>query len=390
MRPPRCNGTPQVMAADRVPVSGGPFDCTRASGAWPPHRNRQGPLPSSPPATNEAESRGLRLRDARHRPQLQHHQPELVRHDARHQAAVVRRPVRRGPQHVRRRAPDAASASVRRPRPIRRPEDHVRVRTVRHRRRRRPDDVPAAACVRRARARSAPARRGARSWTSTCSRTRSSTGDRPAWCSSATCRCAGCRFRATRALTLALERPGASGDAGLLADRIELQNVTRPLSAARLLRRVQIRPADGATFEVAGMLGRIKWDDMLDDQFDLSGERHRLGPQSQLEREVRRQQRRLRLQFVYGEGIQNYMNDSPVDVGIVPTPGNSAAPIKGEAHSDHRHRASSSITTGTATGQPRSATRARTSTTREGQDAERVQDGAVRARQPALHARDRT
>ena len=36
-------------------------------------------------------------------------------------------------------------------------------------------------------------------------------------------------------LTLALERPGASGDAGLLADRIELQNVRGRISVARLL-----------------------------------------------------------------------------------------------------------------------------------------------------------
>ena len=61
----------------------------------------------------------------------------------------------------------------------RRPEDDVRVRAVRHRRRRGPDDVPAAPRLRRARRSSAPARRGARSWIPTCSRTRSSTGDRP-------------------------------------------------------------------------------------------------------------------------------------------------------------------------------------------------------------------
>jgi hypothetical protein len=39
----------------------------------------------------------------------------------------------------------------------------------------------------------------------------------------------------------------------------------------------------------------------------------------------------LRLQFVFGEGIQNYMNDSPVDVGIVRNPGDIRSPIKGEA-----------------------------------------------------------
>ena len=38
----------------------------------------------------------------------------------------------------------------------------------------------------------------------------------------------------------------------------------------------------------------------------------------------------IRLQFVFGEGIQNYMNDSPVDVGVVNNPGNTVTPIRGE------------------------------------------------------------
>ncbi len=39
----------------------------------------------------------------------------------------------------------------------------------------------------------------------------------------------------------------------------------------------------------------------------------------------------LRLQFVYGEGIQNYMNDAPADIGIENNPGDPNAPIKGVA-----------------------------------------------------------
>ncbi|MCK7517122.1 MAG: hypothetical protein MZV64_05080 [Ignavibacteriales bacterium] len=55
---------------------------------------------------------------------------------------------------------------------------------------------------------------------------------------------------------------------------------------------------------------------MLDDQYDLSGERHGLGPQPQLQPEASTQGRRSGLQVVYGEGIENYMNDAPVDIGI--------------------------------------------------------------------------
>ena len=125
--------------------------------------------------------------------------PELVRHDARQPAAVLRRGVRRGRQHVRRRPSEPARRQGLRADRDGRTADHVRVRNVRHRRRRGPDDVPAAPRLRRARPVRRRASTGARSWTSTCSRTRSSTGDRPAWCSSATSRCARCRSRATRA-----------------------------------------------------------------------------------------------------------------------------------------------------------------------------------------------
>jgi hypothetical protein len=130
-------------------------------------------------------------------------------------------------------------------------------------------------------------------------------------------------------LTVALERPGASGDAGRLADRIELQNVTGRSPLPDLSGEYRIGGQRGY-FEVAGLLGRMKWDDLFDDQFDLSGSATRWG--INLSSNVRFGGRStLRLQFVYGEGIQNYMNDAPVDVGIVRNPGNLITPIKGEA-----------------------------------------------------------
>ncbi len=38
-----------------------------------------------------------------------------------------------------------------------------------------------------------------------------------------------------------------------------------------------------------------------------------------------------KLQVVYGAGIENYMNDAPVDVGVKHNFGNPSAPIKGVA-----------------------------------------------------------
>jgi hypothetical protein len=130
-------------------------------------------------------------------------------------------------------------------------------------------------------------------------------------------------------LTLALERPGASGDAGVLADRNELQNVKGRSPFPDFTGEYRMGGARGY-FEVAGLLGKMNWDDMLDDQFDLSGSATRWG--INLSSNVKLGTRStLRLQYAFGEGMQNYMNDAPVDVGIVPNPGNTVTPIRGEA-----------------------------------------------------------
>ena len=70
-------------------------------------------------------------------------------------------------------------------------------------------------------------------------------------------------------LTLALERPGASGDAGVLADRIELQNVKGRFPAPDFSGEYRMGGSKGYV-EVAGILRYMKWDDVLDDQFELS------------------------------------------------------------------------------------------------------------------------
>jgi hypothetical protein len=78
------------------------------------------------------------------------------------------------------------------------------------------------------------------------------------------------------------------------------------------------------------MFRRINWDDTLDDGIDLSGNANGWGINlssnlKPTDRDV------IRLQFVFGEGIQNYMNDSPVDIGIENQFDNTATPIRGVA-----------------------------------------------------------
>jgi len=130
-------------------------------------------------------------------------------------------------------------------------------------------------------------------------------------------------------LTIAVERPGASGDAGRAADRIELQNVTGRNPLPDLSGEYRFGGSRGY-FEVAGIVGQMKWDDLIDDEIDLSGSATRWG--INLSSNVKfGASTTLRLQYSYGEGIQNYMNDAPVDVGIVRNPGDPVRPLKGEA-----------------------------------------------------------
>ena len=128
-------------------------------------------------------------------------------------------------------------------------------------------------------------------------------------------------------LTVALERPGASGDQGRFEDRIELDGIQGNFPLPDLSAEYRLG-GDWGYFEVAGMLRYIEWDDTNDDEFDLSGDA--VGWGINLSSNVKLGDAdTLRLQVVYGEGVENYMNDSTVDIGIEPDPGNPLAPIKG-------------------------------------------------------------
>ncbi len=129
-------------------------------------------------------------------------------------------------------------------------------------------------------------------------------------------------------LMFAIERPGASGDAGVLADRIELQNVKARFPLPDFSGAYKYSGSKGY-LKGAFLLGQMKWDDTLDDGFDLSGSATRWG--INLSSNVKFGKDTLRLQYAFGEGIQNYMNDAPVDIGIKANPGNAVTPIMGVA-----------------------------------------------------------
>jgi hypothetical protein len=130
-------------------------------------------------------------------------------------------------------------------------------------------------------------------------------------------------------LTLALERPGASGDAGVLADRIELQNIKGRTPLPDFTGAYAYGGSWGY-LRVAGALRKINWDDMLADKYDLNGGATGWGLNFSSNLKPSKKDV-IRLQLVYGKGIENYMNDAPVDIGIVANPGNAVTPILGKA-----------------------------------------------------------
>jgi len=130
-------------------------------------------------------------------------------------------------------------------------------------------------------------------------------------------------------LTFALERPGASADQGIYANRIELQNVASHFPLPDLSGEFRKAGKFGYV-ELAGIVRYIGWREVLDTtSYNLDGEA--LGWGLNLSTNLKLGSKTtFRGSAVYGQGIQNYMNDAPVDVGIKNT-GNVNSPIKGVA-----------------------------------------------------------
>jgi hypothetical protein len=129
-------------------------------------------------------------------------------------------------------------------------------------------------------------------------------------------------------VAIALERPGASADQGEYAGRIELQDVKGRFPLPDL--SAHYRHVRGwGHVQVAGILRQIKWDDLNDDQFDLSGDATGWGVN--VSTNVKVGKHLIRASVVYGDGIQNYMNDAPVDIGIQNNFSDPRTPIVGKA-----------------------------------------------------------
>ena len=127
---------------------------------------------------------------------------------------------------------------------------------------------------------------------------------------------------------VSLERPGASGDGGDFDELLAEENIKGDFEVPDLV--AQYRWADDwGHVQLAGILREIKWKDTNKDAIDLSGKETGWG--FNLSSNYRLGQHVIRGSVVYGEGIQNYMNDANADIGVVAEPGNASRPIRGEA-----------------------------------------------------------
>jgi hypothetical protein len=130
-------------------------------------------------------------------------------------------------------------------------------------------------------------------------------------------------------LTIALERPGASADQGIYADRIELGDVKPRFQYPDL--SAEYRQAFKFGYiELAGIVRSMKWEDQTPTPLDLSGDAMGWGLNLSTNINIGKSTV-FRGSYLYGEGVENYMNDAPVDVGIKNNPGNPTKPVIGVA-----------------------------------------------------------
>jgi len=136
----------------------------------------------------------------------------------------------------------------------------------------------------------------------------------------------------TRAI-IALERPGASADAGLLSDRIELQNILARFPVPDLSATYRYAGNWGYA-KIGGIVRWIRWDDVLTtDRFDLNGGVTGWGVSLSGGYKAGKKDL-IHAQVIYGAGVENYFNDAPVDVGVRTNLDEPRTPVTGKALPD--------------------------------------------------------
>ena len=129
-------------------------------------------------------------------------------------------------------------------------------------------------------------------------------------------------------LYFSAERPGASADQGIYAGRVELQGVTPKFDMPDFAVQGHLGSHWGY-LQVAGIVRKISWVDLNKTPTrDLGDTVWGWGVNVSSNLKLG-ESNTLRFQVVYGDGVQNYMNDAPVDVGIKNNLTNPSKPVLG-------------------------------------------------------------
>lgn len=113
---------------------------------------------------------------------------------------------------------------------------------------------------------------------------------------------------------VALERPGGSGDPGVASGSPDVADLSGRFPLPDLSARYR-RTRDWGHVQAAAILRKMEWDDLGNVPGDLSGSATGWGVN--LSSNLKFDADVLKLQVVYGEGIENYMNDATADVGAL-------------------------------------------------------------------------
>jgi hypothetical protein len=128
-------------------------------------------------------------------------------------------------------------------------------------------------------------------------------------------------------IMVSLERPGASSDGGAYAGRIELQNVVPQFKWPDLSAHAKYAGKWGYV-QAAGIVRKMAWVDENHTSTNLSGSA--VGAGISVSSNLNFSKNDVgRFEVVYGQGIENYMNDAPIDVGIKNNFSNPTRPIVG-------------------------------------------------------------
>lgn len=130
-------------------------------------------------------------------------------------------------------------------------------------------------------------------------------------------------------LIFALERPGATADGGDYTNSIELQNV-KPVFRLPNITAHYRKVWTWGHIQIAGIAKSIKWKDLDTSGYNLSGST--VGWGGNISTVINAGDKiKLKMQGVFGKGIENYIADVTPDVGLKSQPGNLAQPFQGTA-----------------------------------------------------------